>query len=114
MAIRNATQPQALVIGAPIEHGFEQILNAEALAFLEGLVRRFAPRIEEALKNRDQRLRRFAGGEPLDFLADTKSVRAGTWRVAPIPGDLKYRTGEVTGPPDRKVGIKRSNSAGDV
>ena len=114
MAIRNATQPQALVIGAPIEHGFEQILNAEALAFLEELVRRFAPRIEEALKNRDQRLRRFAGGEPLDFLADTKSVRAGTWRVAPIPGDLMYRTVEITGPTDRKMVINALNSGADL
>ena len=114
MVIRNATEPQALVIGAPIEHGFEQILNAEALAFLEELVRRFAPRIEEALKNRDQRLRRFAGGEPLDFLADTKSVRAGTWRVAPIPGDLKRRTVEITGPTDRKMVINALNSGADL
>src|SRR5213594_4242088 len=114
MATRDATQPQALVIGAPIEHGFEQILNAEALAFLEELVRRFAPRIEEALKNRDQRLRRFAGGEPLDFLADTKSVRAGTWRVAPIPGDLKRRTVEITGPTDRKMVINALNSGADL
>src|SRR5207249_9841945 len=97
MAIRNATEPQALVIGAPIEHGFEQILNAEALAFLEELVRRFAPRIEEALKNRDQRMRRFAGGEALDFLAHTKSLRARTWRGAPIPGDLLHRIVEIMG-----------------
>src|SRR5437867_11627887 len=114
MATRDSTQPQALVIGAPIEHGFEQILNAEALAFLEELVRRFAPRIEEALKNRDQRLRRFAGGEPLDFLADTKAVRAGTWSVAPIPGDLKHWTVEITRPTDRKMVINALNSGADL
>jgi malate synthase len=114
MATRNATQPQALVIGAPIEHGFEQILNPEALAFLEELVRRFAPRIEEALKNREQRLRRLAGGEPLDFLADTESVRAGVWRVAPIPEDLKHRTVEITGPTDRKMVINALNSGADL
>src|SRR5882762_8165797 len=113
MSIRNI-QTQTLVIEAPMKPRFEQVLNAEALAFLEELVRRFAPRIEGALKNRDQRLKRLAGGEPLDFLTETESVRAGVWRVAPIPGDLKRRIVEITGPTDRKMVINALNSGADV
>ena len=114
MAIRNAPPARALAIEARVRAGFEQVLNAEALVFLEELARRFAPRIEEALKNRDQRLLRIASGEPLDFLPETEPIRAGAWRVAPIPRDLTRRTVEITGPTDRKMVINALNSGADL
>ena len=110
MATRNAQ----LVIEAPIEDRFDPILSHEALAFLEDLTRRFGPAIQEALDRRAERQKRFAKGETLDFLPETASVRAGDWKVAPLPHDLLKRTVEITGPVDRKMVINALNSGADV
>jgi malate synthase len=114
MATRNTTQSAGLTVEAPLNPGFEQILSSEALGFLEELSRRFAPRIQEALAQRAQRLERLARGEALDFLPETASVRAGEWSVAPLPRDLERRTVEITGPTDRKMVINALNSGADV
>jgi malate synthase len=111
MATRNAA---ALIVGAQRQDRFEPVLSTEALGFLEELTRRFAPRIQEALDRRAQRLERIAKGEPIDFLAETESVRAGDWQVAPLPHDLLRRTVEITGPTDRKMVINALNSGADV
>jgi len=107
-------QAVALTIEAPREDRFEPILSTEALGFLEELARRFGPAIREALDRRSQRLERIAKGEPIDFLAETKSIRAGDWKVAPLPHDLIRRTVEITGPTDRKMVINALNSGADV
>ena len=111
METRNAV---ALTIEAPHQDRFELILSVEALGFLEELVRRFAPPIREALERRSQRLERIAKGEPIDFLTETESIRAGDWKVAPLPHDLIRRTVEITGPTDRKMVINALNSGADV
>src|SRR5467141_3702395 len=111
METRNAV---ALTVEAPRRDRFEPILSVEALGFLEELARRFAPPIHEALDRRSQRLERIAKGEPIDFLAETKSIRAGDWKVAPLPHDLIRRTVEITGPTDRKMVINALNSGADV
>ncbi|HXL14554.1 MAG TPA: malate synthase A, partial [Methylomirabilota bacterium] len=111
METRNAI---ALTIEAPHQDRFEPILSVEALGFLEELVRRFAPPIREALERRSQRLERVAKGEPIDFLTETESIRAGDWKVAPLPHDLIRRTVEITGPTDRKMVINALNSGADV
>src|SRR6267378_2492142 len=107
-------QAVALTIEAPREDRFEPILSTEALGFLEELARRFGAAIREALDRRSQRLERLAKGEPIDFLAETKSIRAGDWKVAPLPHDLIRRTVEITGPTDRKMVINALNSGADV
>ena len=48
---------------------------------------------------------RISAGEMPDFLPETREVREGDWKIAPIPDDLQDRRVELTGPPDRKMTI---------
>jgi malate synthase len=92
----------------------EGILTSEALSFLGELVHRFAPRVEALLSDRDARQARLDGGELPDFLPETRAVRDGDWRVAPIPADLLDRRVEITGPTDRKMIVNALNSGAKV
>ena len=93
---------------------FEDILTPAALAFLAALHRRFNPRRLEALARRVERQKRFDVGETPGFLAETAAVRAGDWKVAPIPADLLDRRVEITGPVDRKMIVNALNSGAKV
>ena len=111
-----ATKP--VVAGVEIKGAwgprYEEILNERSLAFLADLHRRFNPTRLKLLKRRDERQAAFdAGGLP-DFLPETKHVRDGDWRVAPIPADLLDRRVEITGPTDRKMVINALNSGAKV
>src|SRR5205823_5960322 len=53
-------------------------------------------------------------GELPDFLAGTREVRDGDWRVAEGPADLRDRRCEITGPVDRKMMINALNSGARV
>jgi malate synthase len=86
------------------------VLTDEALAFLGALHERFEPRRRELLDARAQRRARIAAGETLDFLPDTRDIRAGDWQVAPAPPGLQDRRVEITGPVDRKMVINALNS----
>jgi len=101
-------------IEAPIHPAYDAILSPQALAFVADLARRFGPRIEQALARRAERRARLAGGERLGFLPETAGIRAGDWKVAPLPQDLMKRTVEITGPVDRKMIINALNSGADV
>ena len=90
------------------------ILTAPAVAFVEDLVRRFRPRIDELLERRRATQARFNAGTRPDFLADTTAVRSGDWRVGAIPADLQDRRVEITGPVDRKMIINALNSGANV
>ncbi|MBM4217831.1 MAG: malate synthase A [Gammaproteobacteria bacterium] len=92
----------------------EGILTAEALAFLGELAERFAPRVEQLLKAREQRQQRLDAGELPDFLPETRAIRDGDWTVAPIPTDLQDRRVEITGPTERKMIINALNSGARV
>jgi malate synthase len=90
--------------------GQERLLPPAALAFLAGLHRRFEPVRQARLQARLQRQAFFdAGGLP-DFRADTAAIRAGDWRVAPLPAALLDRRVEITGPTDPKMVINALNS----
>jgi len=91
-----------------------EVLTPEALAFLAELHRSFDARRLELLAARTARQKRFDAGESPDFLADTKAVRDGDWRVAPIPPDLLDRRVEITGPTDRKMVINALNCGAKV
>jgi malate synthase len=86
------------------------VLTDEALAFLAALHERFEPRRRELLDARGERRARIAAGETLDFLPDTRDIRAGDWQVAPAPPGLQDRRVEITGPVDRKMVINALNS----
>ena len=104
----------ALNVLTPVPDGAEQVLSREALAFVELLHRKFDGRREELLAARAERQKAFDRGETPDFLAATRSVRGGDWKVAPTPPDLERRHVEITGPVERKMMINALNAGADV
>jgi len=92
----------------------QDVLTPEALAFVAGLHRRFDARRQELLAARADRQLAFDAGALPDFPPETAHVRAGDWRVAPIPADLMDRRVEITGPTDRKMVINALNSGAKV
>ena len=102
-----------VVSGPPVEQS-EEILTPAALDFLADLHDRFAARRDALLDRRQCRRDAVAVGEPMDFLPETAAIRAGFWRVAPIPGYLADRRVEITGPTDRKMTINALNSGAKI
>jgi malate synthase len=100
-----AILPQSLV---------SEVLTAPAEAFLIELARRFEPRRQELLARRRARQQELDRGKLPDFLAETATVRAAEWQVAPIPADLLDRRVEITGPVERKMIINALNSGASV
>ncbi len=97
-------------VTTPAPDTAQDVLTEEALAFVGALHERFEPTRQGLLKARAERRARIAGGESLDFLAETREVREGDWQVAPAPDDLQNRRVEITGPADRKMMINALNS----
>src|SRR2546430_12453214 len=85
---------------------FSEILTPEALAFVAKLQRQFGTRRKQCLERRQERQRRLDQGEGLDFLPETKQIREGDWKCAPIPSDIQDRRGANTRPNQPQMGIK--------
>ncbi|CAN5781114.1 malate synthase A [soil metagenome] len=107
------TLPTGMQITGEIKPGFEQILTPEALALVAKLSRAFEPRRQELLAARVTRTARLDAGELPDFLPETKHIREGDWKIAPIPKALECRRVEITGPVERKMVINAFNSGAD-
>ncbi|MGB6778163.1 MAG: malate synthase A [Planococcus citreus] len=90
--------------------GMEEILTPEALEFIEKLHTRFDKRRIELLEKRQVRQQELDSGKKLDFLPETKEIREGDWKIAPLPEDMKDRRVEITGPTNRKMLINALNS----
>jgi len=105
--------PPGMQINAPILPGFETVLTPEALALVATLHRAFNGRRRELLAARAERAKRLDAGERPDFLAETESVRAGDWKIAPVPQALERRRVEITGPVEAKMVINAFNSGAD-
>ena len=105
--------PAGVLINAPILPGFETILSTPALELVARLHRAFEPRRQELLALRTVRAKRLDAGERPDFLAETAAIRAGDWKVAPVPPALQRRRVEITGPVDAKMVINAFNSGAD-
>ena len=90
--------------------GQERLLTPAALDFLADLHRRFEGRRQALLAARRTRQQGFDAGALPDFRADTAHIRAGDWRVAPVPAALRDRRVEITGPVDPKMVINALNS----
>ena len=88
----------------------ESVLTDDAVEFLTELEGRFGPRRRQLLDARHERAQRLRDGELPDFLPETKDIREGDWRVAPVPAELQDRRVEITGPVDRKMVINALNS----
>src|SRR5262245_19427044 len=94
----------------PIEGRFARVLNRAALDFVAGLQRELGATRAALLQRRAERQAAFDAGSRLDFLAETRGIRAETWTVAPAPKDLQRRWVELTGPAERKMVINALNS----
>ncbi len=90
--------------------GQDTLLRPEALAFLARLHRRFEPQRQLRLAARQARQAEFDAGALPAFRGDTRAIREGDWRVAPIPAALLDRRVEITGPVDPKMVINALNS----
>jgi malate synthase len=90
------------------------ILTPQATAFLLKLARTFEPRRQILLARRRNVQEGIDLGKMPDFLPETAAIREGTWKVAPLPGDLTDRRVEITGPVDRKMIINALNSGASV
>lgn len=101
-------------VNGPMGDGFEEILSVEALEFICELQEKFGARREALLGEREARQLRINNGERPDFLPETKSIREGDWKVAPIPEDLQDRRVEITGPAEPKMIINALNSDAKV
>ena len=105
--------PAGVDINAPLHPRFEEILTHDALALVAKLHRAFEPRRQELLKLRVARQARIDAGEMPDFLPETKHIREGDWKIAPLPQALACRRVEITGPVERKMIINGFNSGAD-
>ncbi len=107
------TLPAGMQITGEILPAYETVLTPEALALVAKLHRAFEPRRQELLNARVERTKRLDAGEMPDFLPETKSVREGDWKIAPIPAALECRRVEITGPVEAKMVINAFNSGAD-
>ena len=105
--------PPGVHIDAPILPGFETILTRPALELVALLQRDFDPRRQQLLALRRERAGKLDAGERPDFLAETADIRAGDWKIAPVPPALQCRRVEITGPVDAKMVINAFNSGAD-
>src|SRR5882762_10222994 len=106
---REPTGPKLEVLGPRVERS-EEVLTPLALQLLASLHRRFNARRLELLHARARRQALLDDGALPEFLADTAAVRAGDWRISPVPADLADRRVEITGPVDRKMVINALNA----
>jgi malate synthase len=86
------------------------ILSEDALNFLGALHQKFNSRRISLIKERNNRQLEIDKGVMPYFLPETKTIREGSWKVAPIPHDLQDRRVEITGPVSRKMIINALNS----
>ncbi|MDQ5914570.1 MAG: malate synthase, partial [Pseudomonadota bacterium] len=105
--------PAGVHITGPIKPGFESILTHDALALVAKLHRAFEGRRQELLQARVARQARIDAGEMPDFLPETKAIREGDWKIAPLPKALERRRTEITGPVEAKMIINAFNSGAD-
>ncbi len=106
---RDPAGPKVEILGQPVERS-EEVLTPLALQLLASLHRRFNARRLELLNARQERQIQLDDGALPDFLTRTAEVRAGEWRIAPVPKDLTDRRVEITGPVDRKMVINALNA----
>jgi malate synthase len=109
-----ATTLSGLEIRGPVPPHYAEILTPEACAFLAGIFRKFEGRRQELLRSRAALQLELDSGVLPDFLTSTRSIREGSWKVAPAPADLLDRRTEITGPVDRKMVINALNSGAKV
>ena len=99
----------AVIVG-PALAGQDEILSADAVAFLAMLERRFGNERRRLLAARAAFQARIDAGENPAFRPETRTIRESDWTIAGTPADLADRRVEITGPVDRKMVINALNS----
>jgi malate synthase len=97
-------------IRGPAVDRADEVLTPAALEFVADLARTFESTRAALLAARAARQAELSAGADLGFLPETRAIRDGEWRVAPVPADLQVRKVEITGPTDRKMVINALNS----
>jgi malate synthase len=105
-----AALPHGITITAPLTGRMAEILTFEALDFLAHLHRTFNGTRQHLLVERQRVQQQLDTGWRPGFAPETQHIRAGDWRVTPIPLDLQDRRVEITGPVERKMVINALNS----
>lgn len=105
--------PPGVSLLAPVSEEFAQILSYDALMLVAKLHRAFESRRQELLQSRLVVAQQLEKGQRPAFLPETREIRDGSWKVAPLPSDLRCRRVEITGPVDRKMIINALNSGAD-
>lgn len=111
--MQHPPMPAGVTLNAPYNPEFDSILSEAALEFVARLHRRFEARRQQLLAARAERVKRLDAGERPDFLPETRAIREGDWKIAPLPPALQRRRVEITGPVDRKMIINAFNSGAD-
>jgi malate synthase len=107
--------PERVEITGPATERYVEVLSPRALELLVRLHDTLADRRAEALAARRRRQAELSGGATLDFLHQTRHVRADpTWQVAPPAPGLVDRRVEISGPTGRKMTINALNSGANV
>lgn len=102
--------PAGVTVTSPASPYAARVLTPAALAFLAHLERSFRKTRQDILAARLDVQKQLNQGWRPDFPRETAHIRAGDWRVSPIPADLQDRRVEITGPVDRKMVINALNS----
>lgn len=98
----------------PLPDSAKPLFSNAMLNLLGLLGERYRGPVDDLLAARRERQQAFNAGLVPDFDPETAAIRAGDWRVAPIPSDLRDRRVEITGPVDRKMIINALNSGARV
>ena len=104
------TLETGIEIAGPAVPGRDEILSAEACAFVAMLERSFRDERRRLLAARTEFQARIDAGENPAFRPETEAIREADWTVAGTPADLADRRVEITGPVDRKMIINALNS----
>jgi malate synthase len=108
------TLSPGVVLRGPWSPDYAPVLTPDAIAFVAKLTRTFGERREALLARRQERQAAFNRGHRPHFLPETKAIREGDWKVAPLPKELLDRRVEITGPVERKMIINALNSGANV
>ncbi len=90
------------------------VLSPDVMNFLQELDLHFGATRLNLLNRRAVRQAEFDQGKLPEFLPETRAIRESHWSVAPVPGEIRDRRVEITGPTDRKMVINALNSGAKV
>ncbi|WP_223700774.1 malate synthase A [Sutcliffiella deserti] len=104
----------SIAVTGEMKNGYETVLTQGALSFIEKLHNKFNQERKALLETRLEKQKQIDAGAKLNFLENTESIRKESWKINPVPDDLRDRRVEITGPVDRKMIIHALNSGAKI